>query len=79
MSNDERKIPEDDPVWQAILRAPIDDESETAAEIRAMAAATTGPFTSHDVVMAWIDARRQAEEAGEPDPTFEEFLKKRSI
>ncbi len=51
-SVEEREVLAADPVWQAFLRAPIDDEPETEEELAAMAAAATGPFIPHEVVMA---------------------------
>jgi hypothetical protein len=66
-------IPEDDPVWQAVLRAPVDDEPLTAAELEAMAEGTEGPWIPHEEVTAEIRKRAEAEGAGaELDAIFKE-------
>jgi hypothetical protein len=51
-SDEERAALAHDPVWQAIVNAPIDDEPEIEEEIAAMAAGASGPFIPHEEVMA---------------------------
>lgn len=60
MSDDGRKTAtlENDPVWQAIMNAPIDDEPDTEEELAAMEAGKNGPFIPHEEVVARLDARR---------------------
>lgn len=51
-------IPEDDPFWQAALRAPVDDGPIPEEELAAVQEAANGRFTDGDVVSASIDALR---------------------
>lgn len=53
-SDEERRALESDPVWQAIMSAPIDDEPDTDEELAVMAAGAAGPFIPHEVVMAGL-------------------------
>ncbi|WP_437721647.1 hypothetical protein [Sorangium sp. So ce861] len=57
-------IPENDPVWQAVLRAPIDDEPLTDEERAAMEAGADGPGIPGDVLTAELRKRAEAEGAG---------------
>lgn len=55
-------IPEDDPLWQAFLNAPIDDEPETEEERLAIAEAKReGVFIDGATVTAMIAARAARE------------------
>jgi len=59
-------IVEDDPVWQAVLNAPLDDEPETEEERAGVEAAKTevaagGRTYSHAEVEAMIAERRERE------------------
>jgi hypothetical protein len=68
---------EDDPLWQAVLRAPVDDDPETEAEHAAVAAGMNGPFTPGPVVSAQIQAARHFVETVAPemaDATLGEVL-----
>ncbi len=49
--------PELDPVWAAILRAPVAKEAETEEERRLVEEALRGPFISSDVVSQEIEER----------------------
>jgi len=56
-------IPENDPAWQAFLRAPVDDEPLTDEDLEALAeGAASGPCVRHADVTAEI--RRMAEADG---------------
>jgi hypothetical protein len=55
---------EDDPVWQAIRRAPM-GEPETEEERRLVEEALAGPRIPGHVVTAEIAARARREECGE--------------
>ncbi|XXY49176.1 hypothetical protein WME91_55125 [Sorangium sp. So ce269] len=57
-------IHEDDPVWQAVLRAPIDDEPLTDEELAAMQAGADGPGLPAEAVTAELRRRAEAESAG---------------
>jgi hypothetical protein len=48
---------EDDPVWAAAMRAPLDDEPETEAELEAIAAGRAGSI-DHAALLAELEARR---------------------
>lgn len=55
-------ISEDDPAWQAFLRAPIDDEPETEEERLAIAEAKrSGVFIDGAIITAEIAARAARE------------------
>lgn len=57
--NARRAIPEDDPVWQAVLRAPVSTEPETEEERRAVEEAKrSGRWVPHEEVMAIVAAKR---------------------
>ena len=59
-------IPEDDPVWQALLRAPVVEETPEEREILEEALAMPGDFVDGSVVTDWIEQRRrECESAGE--------------
>ena len=47
-------IPEDDPLWQAVLRAPLEDGPAPEEELRAIAGASEGSFLEDDVVAAQL-------------------------
>lgn len=58
-------IPEDDPVWQAVLRAPTCYDEESSDEERAaVAAAADAPGIPHEEVIAELRKRAEAEGAG---------------
>jgi hypothetical protein len=67
-------IPEDDPVWQAFLRAPIDDKPLTDEERAAMEAGADGPGIPGEEVTAEIRRRAEAEGAG---AEYEEIMRAR--
>ncbi|WP_437894463.1 hypothetical protein [Sorangium sp. So ce124] len=67
-------IPENDPVWQAVLRAPIDDEPLTEEERAAMEAGADGQGIPHEVVTAELRRRAEAEGAG---AEFDELMRAR--
>ncbi len=67
-------IPESDPVWQAVLRAPIDDEPPTDEELAAMDAGADGPGLPAEVVTADLRRRAEAEGAG---AEFDELMRAR--
>ncbi|WP_437647701.1 hypothetical protein [Sorangium sp. So ce362] len=56
-------IPENDPVWQAFLRAPVDDEPLTQDERAAMAEGAAGRTIPGEVVTAELRRRAEAEGA----------------
>ncbi|WP_437478996.1 hypothetical protein WME75_31820 [Sorangium sp. So ce1014] len=57
-------IPENDPVWQAFLHAPVDDEPLTVEERMAMAEGAAGPMIPGEVATAELRKRAEAEGAG---------------
>ncbi|XXX73893.1 hypothetical protein WMF30_40230 [Sorangium sp. So ce134] len=67
-------IPENDPVWQAVLRAPIDDEPLTEEERAAMEAGAGDQGIPHEVVTAELRRRAEAEGAG---AEFDELMRAR--
>ncbi|WP_437591508.1 hypothetical protein [Sorangium sp. So ce1000] len=68
-------IPENDPVWQAVLRAPTRYDEEISDEERAaVAAGTDGAGIPGEVVTAEIRKRAEAEGAG---AEFDELMRAR--
>ncbi len=53
-----RVIPEDDPFWEAALRAPVDDGPVPEEELAAIEEASKGRFVDGEVVSARITALR---------------------
>ncbi|KYF65663.1 hypothetical protein BE11_49390 [Sorangium cellulosum] len=68
------RIPENDPVWQAFLRAPVDDEPLTDEERAVLEAGADGQGLPHEVVTAELRRRAEAEGAG---PEFDELMRAR--
>ncbi|WP_437955563.1 hypothetical protein WME76_29155 [Sorangium sp. So ce119] len=68
-------IPEDDPVWQAVLRAPTRYDEEISDEERAaVAAGANAPGIPREEVIAELRRRAEAEGAG---AEFDELMRAR--
>src|SRR5688572_6660069 len=64
-------IPEDDPLWQAIMRAPIDNEPETEEEHLAIEEAKrSGKWLSNDEILQTIATMKRNEEIDQLRSTF---------
>ncbi|WP_441288466.1 hypothetical protein ACSRUE_42015 [Sorangium sp. KYC3313] len=61
-------------MWQAVLRAPIDDEPLTEEECAAMEAGADGQGIPHEVVTAELRRRAEAEGA---EAEFDELMRAR--